>query len=112
LAEVVTAHHEAIGGYRWRLFNEGRIVLTDAERMQLLETTLGCAPNLQNVRSLLEAVHRPDHLGWTIAGSCPAIVRVAQDFLTPKGTVFDPPKPNTEAQSILDALNRRGGAPQ
>jgi hypothetical protein len=107
MTEVVAAHHEVLGGYKWRMFNEGAVDLSEEERLQLLETILGCAPNVENVRSLFGAVHEPNGLGWTIAGSCPSIVRVAGDFLQRNGIVVSPPRLDEQTQSVLDRLNHR-----
>lgn len=107
LTEVVAAHHHILGGYKWRMFNEGAVDLSKEERMQLLETILGGAPNVDNVRSLLETVHATNGLGWTIAGSCPSIVRIAQDFLNQKGASVEPPPLKQSEQQLLDRLNRR-----
>ena len=107
LTEVVAAHHQVLGGYKWRMFNEGAVDLSEEERLQLLETILGGAPNVDNVRSLFEAVHVPNGLGWTIAGSCPSIVRVAQDFLQNKGASAEPPRLTESEQQLLAAFNRR-----
>ena len=112
LAEVVAAHQEVLGGYKWRIFDEGAVDLTQEERLKLLEAVLGNAPNVENVRALFEAVHVPNDLGWTIAGSCPSIVRVAQDFLKQKGVTVEPPQPDAETQRLLDALNNRSGVSQ
>jgi hypothetical protein len=110
LNDVVNALDEVLGGYKWRIFNEGAIDLTPEERLKLLEAVLGSAPNVENVRALFEAVHVKDSGGWTIAGSCPAIVRVAQDFLSKNGISVEPPQLDTETQRLLDVLNNRSGA--
>jgi hypothetical protein len=112
LNEVVTAHQEVLGGYKWRIFNEGAVDLTQEERLRLLEAVLGSAPNVENVQSLFDAVYIKNGLGFTIAGSCPSIVRVAQDFLKQKGVTIEPPQTNAETQRLLDALNNRSGVSQ
>ncbi len=114
LNEVVTAHQEVLGGFKWRQFNEGAADLSEDERKQLLESILGGSPDVENVRSLFEAVHVKNGGGWTIAGSCPSIVRVAQEFLKQKGVSVEPPQSAAEAQRLLDALNHREftGVPQ
>jgi len=107
LTEIVAAHQEVLGGFKWRQFNEGAIDLSEEEKTQLLEAILGGSPTAENVRSLLEAVHLTNGLGWTIAGSCPSIVRIAQEFLKSKGVSVEPPKLSTGTQSLLDQLNNR-----
>ena len=109
LSDVVAAHEEVLGGFKWRQFNEGAIDLSEEEKTKLLETILGCSPNIQNVQSLFEALHVKDHLGWTIGGSCPAIVRIADEFLQRNDISIEPPQPDAEIQRLLDALNNRSG---
>jgi hypothetical protein len=114
LTEVVAAHQEVLGGFKWRQFNEGIADLSKEERLQLLKAILGDAPSIDNVRTLFEAVHVKNGLGWTIAGSCPSIGRIAGEFLNQKGVSVEPPKLNQSEQGLLDRLNRRVelGVPQ
>jgi hypothetical protein len=112
LNEVIDAHQQVLGCFRWRQFNEGIIDLSEEEKTQLLEANLGGSPTVENVRALFEAVHVPNGLGWTIGSSCPSIVRVAQDFLKQNGVTIEPPKLDEQTQSTLDRLNRRGEVSQ
>ena len=107
LTEVVGAFQETLGGFKWRQFNEGAIDLNDDERTQLLKAILGDTPNVDNVRRLFEAVHVKNDLGWTIAGSCPSVVRIAKDFLEQKDVSVEPPKLIESEQKLLDRFNRR-----
>jgi len=107
LTEIVGVYQEVLGGYRWRQLTEGVLELSDEEKTQLLEAILGCAPNIENVTGLFEAVHVKNSLGWSVAGSCPSIVRIAQDFLKQRGASVEPPKPDEQTQSLLDRLNHR-----
>src|SRR5438876_865788 len=52
LTEIVAAHQEVLGGFKWRQFNEGAIDLSEEEKTQLLEAILGGSPTAENVRSL------------------------------------------------------------
>jgi hypothetical protein len=112
LTEVVSAHQEVLGSFKWRQLTEGVLELSDEEKTQLLEAILGCAPNADNVRSLFESLHATNGLGWSIAGSCPSIVRVAGDFLQRNGIVVSLPKLDEQTQSVLDRLNRRAEVSQ
>jgi hypothetical protein len=105
--DVVTAHQTVLGGFRWRELSEGTIELTQEEKTQLLEVVLGGTPNVINVQNLFEALHVKNSFGWTIAGSCPEIVRVAKEFLSQRGVSVEPPELDAETQNLLDALNRR-----
>ena len=107
LTEVVSAHQEVLGSFKWRQLTEGVLELRDEEKTQLLEAILGCAPNVENVQNLFDAVHVKNGFGWDIAGSCPSVVRIAEDFLKQKGASVEPPKMSESEQKLLDALNRR-----
>jgi hypothetical protein len=107
LADVVAAHHDVLGGFKWRQLSEGTIELSEEEKTKLLEAVLGCSPNVENVRNLYNALHVENSTGWTAAGSCPDIVRIAQEFLQKKGVRVEPHQSNAEIQKLLDALNRR-----
>ncbi len=111
LAEIVAAHHDVLGGFKWRQLSEGTIELSEEEKTKLLEAVLGCSSNVENVRNLYDALHVENSTGWTAAGSCPDIVRIAQEFLQKKGVRVEPPQSNAnaETQRLLDALNNRSG---
>jgi hypothetical protein len=112
LNEVITAYEEVLGSFKWRLLSEGAIELTEEEKMKLLEVVLGDSPNVQNVRNLFDALHVKNSFGWTTAGSCPEIARIAQEFLQKKGVFVEPPQLDAETQKLLDQLNRRDGVSQ
>jgi len=99
---------ETVGNYAWRLFNEEKADLTSDQRYAILEKALGdLAVSAQNVKSLISELHKPNDLGWTLAASYGALVRIAKDWLDQNGVVVASPKVNEAQQQLLDGLNRR-----
>jgi len=99
---------ETVGNYAWRLFNEEKADLTAEQRYAILEKALGDLPvSAQNVGTLISELHKPNGLGWTLAASYGALVRITKDWLDQNGAPVEPPPLESEAQRLLDALNRR-----
>jgi hypothetical protein len=104
---------ETVGNYGWRLFNEEKADLTSDQRYAILEKALCDLPiSVQNVKTLISELHKPNDLGWSLATSYGALVRIARDWLDQNGVSVEPPELSDETQSILDRLNRRAEVTQ
>jgi hypothetical protein len=81
---------DTIGNSLWHLFSEGQCDLSLDQRTAILEKILDQLPLcVANVRLLLDELNKKNQLGWSLAASFPALVRIAEEFLKAQGVVIE-----------------------
>jgi hypothetical protein len=81
---------DTVGNSLWHLFSEGHCDLTLDQRTAILEKILDEFPLcVASVQSLLRELNKKNQLGWSLAVSFPALVRIAEEFLKSQGVVIE-----------------------
>ncbi len=96
----------ALGAPLWHQYESGQCDLKPEQRTAVLETVLDDLPlSVSNVELLIADLNKSNESGWTLAGSFPAVVRIAQDWLVSQGMKIESPKVTETGQRLLDAMN-------
>lgn len=96
----------ALGAPLWQQYGSGKCELKSEQRRAVLETVLDELPlSISNVELLISELHKPNEGGFTLAGSFPALVRIAQEWLATQSIQVEPPKFSEAGQRLMDALN-------
>lgn len=100
------AFSTVVGPPLWYQFGQGQTDLTAKQRIAVLEAVLGedFPLSVPNVELLIAELYKPNENKWTLAGSFPAIVRIAREWLAVRGVNVEPPQSDEKTQQVRDRL--------